>query len=60
MNFQIIFKTENIKESMLTGKIVSHSDENLHVHDPKPTPLLSISPETQNLPSVSYIKACGI
>lgn len=38
---------------MLTENILSHSEENLYVHDPKPTPLLSISPETQNLPSVS-------
>lgn len=37
---------------MLTGKILSHSEEN--VHDPKPTPFLSTSPETQNLPLVAY------
>lgn len=54
----IIFKPEKGIESVLLGKILSHSEENLHVHDPKPTPILSISPETQNLPSVSM--ACGI
>lgn len=43
---------------MLTGNILSYSEENLHVHDQKPTPLLSISAETQILPSVPM--ACGI